>query len=973
MKKSIILKILPVILLSVLLIGLVSCGLKKNTVTYNDTKFEGSGIKGVSKLLDMVGYDSNLNAYEYGEDGSVAMVARKNVPLRYSRTSGGFRASISVERKDGEFDIMTSSWNTGSLYVKTENIRHRIFVVGIDSDTSYLIVAGTCKQAYGNNYDYFERRYVVPLKNYCTGAPLDLEVVYYKNAYYITMKDDTQSVFKKIEADTPFTEVSGVSSEMTEFFEDGERILGLETLDVPVRFSNVVFKTGNKVAKAAVTDEIHNITVKNKNKNKGSVEVATKEVPKGEAVVIDVKPNEGCYLKTFKVNGMDCKGFIEMNDEGKYQYTIVGIQSDTVIEAKFASGEETKYLVTGNFTYTSGDYNGVKNSCENEGDTVSVKAGMYQGTVKEDGRFEIELPKGVFNLQLQSEHYPAATKKIVVTNEPVEVGEIQFKRLKFTTDVSYNADDSLTMSTKLSSYVFDEAAVEDGWVVQYTVQGAVGGWFNTGGLYMKNEDGSWDAIFIYSQGGKAEVVMIESDQRSDNGPVYRTSYDYENCLESIDVTIAYYRKAFHVLLGDTYACSIDATTTLDTTQGTLTEEFFANKPRLLGLKNYDSAATFSNLKFERGVDAVWKVILSKDVNIKASASAGGTLSMISNGKEIPMQSVQTIGTNLVCEISTQPGYYIDTFTVNKKDTKAMIKGPFEKDGKNVYLYDFKAAKGGQNIAVTFTKNKPTLQTVSGSYTYAEGLSQSPISVTSGGYVGTVKDGKYSISLPTGTHIITLKDANGVYATKEVAVQYENVSDADIVMKALDYEGEKNVNVTKNGFTVIRSGGFSYKYFPNELVASDAFAVSYTVKGTGDGWYNGGGLFFEKNGVKYTIFVKAMSGKATIMLLQPNVGSSFGTANYSTDYAYGTNEQELKVTVVYYNETLYIQLGNGEYHKFQTPSDMSQYADQIDSTYFSSGYRKLGFAALDENATFEDVSYVLGNENVRKLYADVIDN
>ena len=52
MKKNIILKILPVILLSMLLIGLVSC--RKNTVAYDDTKFEGSGIKGVSKLLDTI-------------------------------------------------------------------------------------------------------------------------------------------------------------------------------------------------------------------------------------------------------------------------------------------------------------------------------------------------------------------------------------------------------------------------------------------------------------------------------------------------------------------------------------------------------------------------------------------------------------------------------------------------------------------------------------------------------------------------------------------------------------------------------------------------------------------------------------------------------------------------------------------------------------------------------------------------------
>ena len=968
MKKRKILIIISAILLCSLALIFFLIKFGRQEKQYDESSFQGSGIIGVPDLLDMVGYATNLDSFEYAEDGSVALKRSYAVPLRHSTTENGFHAKLSVECADGKFDAMTSSANTGALYVYTETIRHRIYVIGNDDETGYIVVAGVRKQSSGNFYDYFERRYLIPLGNYCTGAPIDLDIVYYKNAYDITINCDGTKVFKRIAADTEYMETSGRSSEMSEFFEDGTRILGLEAMEVSARFRNVQFDLENEHVESAVTNEVHKVKIENKDKSKGSVETETADAAKGEQVYVNIKPEEGCYLKSFTVNGLDCKGAIEVDKNGRFRYTIIGIQCDTVIRAVFASGEETKYLVTGSYAYTSGDYNKEQDSFENNGDVVSVQAGMYQGTV-ENGKFSIGLPKGVFKLKLNSDKFPTSITQVVVVDEDIDLGEIEFKRLNFTTSVDYNADDSLTFNANQTTRLFDEKAFNEGWVVHYTVQGAKGGWFNTGGLYMLNEDGSYDYMFIYSQNGKAEVVMIESDQRIDNGPVYKTTYDYAGCLNKIKVTIAYYQGVYHIILDDVYACTIDADTTLDTQQGTLTEEFFAEKARILGLRNYDSAATFTDVSYAIGVDAARKVVREKTVAVNATSAQQGELQLLSDGKEIGLNSIQTLGTNVTPVITVDKEYYIDRFLVNEKDCASLLTGPYTSGDKYIYKCNLKATKGGLNIDVSYTKQKPELQMVSGSYSYPETLAEGSITVSAGTYTGSAKDGRFEIALPKGTHIVTLVDSNGVYATQEVIVEDKKVTDVNFVLQDINYEDVKNVSMTGNGFAITRKGGFHYAEIPGGITAAEGFSVVYTVKGQNEGWFNGGGLYFEKDGVKHTIFVKSIGGNAVIMLLQPNVGTSFGTANYSTNYAYSGNE-EIRVTVVYYNQVLYIQLGDGQFYAIQTPDNMTQYGYEIDQTFFSFGYRTLGFVAMDANATFTDVSYTIGNDSVERLYPEL---
>ncbi|MDE7373270.1 MAG: hypothetical protein K2N18_04325, partial [Clostridia bacterium] len=377
----------------------------------------------------MVGYGP-LSSYEFFEDGSVALNSKFYAPLKNSRTGEGFVASLSVERRDGVFDVMTESANTGALLVITDDksldirTRHRIYVVGVDDETSYLIVSGV--ETSSGSTTYYERRYLIPLGGYCTGAPLKMQAAYYKNAYYITVTDgEGTSIFKKIDKDTAFTENPGFSSNMKSFFESEkvERVLGLESLDYKAKFSSVEFKLGDANAAPYAVVPKHTVTAVNTTPDGGSISVSDENPYKGEAVTVTVKPNDGYYLSTFTVDGVNSKYRLYRAAEGAYEYEIIGVQKDMSVEVVYAEGTETTYAVTGTYAYTSGMYNSVTDKFENEGDEVSVSAGIYEGTA-ENGTFGINLPAEYCEIKLSSKKFPAAEKAVTIEGAE-DIGEIK--------------------------------------------------------------------------------------------------------------------------------------------------------------------------------------------------------------------------------------------------------------------------------------------------------------------------------------------------------------------------------------------------------------------------------------------------------------------------------------------------------------------------------------------------------------------
>ncbi len=960
-----------------------SCGkaAEKNSEApqYDESKFIGSGIDGIPGLLDMVGY-GNLygSSYKYDKDGNVALTSNFFVPLRGARTEEGFSVSLSVAREDGVFDVMTEARNTGGICIKTENVFYRFFVVGVDDETSKIIVSGRQKRAYGNEYDYYERQYSVPLGNYCTGAPLNLKLSCLDEAYCVTLTaSDGTSVFKKIDENTEYKTNPSYSSDCKELFESGVKILGLQSMEVRTKFSDVSFELGNAAAAEDFKEQKLNVSLDNAAPQGGELSVSEQNPAKGESVTVYVRPEEGWFIDVFTVNGINRKNALGAG-AGNYEYEITGIQSNTAVKVVFGEGEEKKYTVTGTYAYTSGVYNEITGKYENDGDEVSVRAGVYTGTA-ENGRFSIELPDGEHTLMISSEKFPASQKKIVVYGEEADVGEIAFNRLNFTTAVSYNADDSLTFSGKQTVKLFDEVPADEGFVVEYTVTGGSGTWFDTGGLYMRNADGTFDYVFVFQSNrgrssAKAQIVLIQSDIRRDNGPTLSTTYPYPSLLAPIHVTIAYYQGEFHIILDDVYACSINAATKLTETNGKINSDFFKAKPRQLGLRNYDSSATFSDIRYALGDAAALKVIKEKNVSVKMTAGVGGEAKLTLNGSEISSTSVQNIGAAMVVTITPKDGYVIDRFVVNGVDCKSLLQGPFVNGGKEIWKYAFKAVKGGVELTATFEEGEEKLYTVRGRYGY-DALSENGVVTVKAGekYMGTAADGEFEIALPKGRHILTLYDG-AVYVTKEICVEGDTDAGTLTFSKISLQETVSGVSETNGTFTIGNTdGGFNFHPLTGPISASDGFVVSYTVTGTSSSaWFNTGAFYFEKNGVTYSVCILVSGGKARIGLQQPDVGIPHGCAYWLTEFEYEEIDKPLKVTIVYYKETFYIRLGEGEnaYICELSMDTKLVYPAEITSEFFSSGYRMLGFRAMDATVTFENISYEIGNEKALEILQKV---
>lgn len=932
--------------------------------------FQGSGIVGIPDLLDMVGYGS-MSSYEYDEEGGVALQANFFAPLRGSNAEGAFVAEATISRADGVYDVMTEAANTGAISVLTEHVRHRIYVVGVDDETSYIVVNGAQKQAYGNNYDYFERRYPIPLGGYCTGAPIEMQVVYYRNTYYIKLETNGSTVFTSIDRNTDFIENSSFPSTMSEFFAEGERTLCLESLDLRAHFGNISFTLGESAESSILRTQCH-VSTTNSSPEGGMLTVSDPNPMRGKTVLVTLKPNGGYYLDKFTVNGVDMKGKLSLAEDGAYQYSIIAIQEDTAIRATYKAGVEEKYLVTGSYSYSSGVYEkGI--GIINEGDEITVTAGIYTGTAQ-GGHFEIELPNGRFTIELQSEMFPAATKDVFVHGGTADAGDICFKRINFDPVVSYNANDSVTFSASRTTRLFENVSAEEGFVVNFTVTGGTTGWFRTGGLVMeydtRNSAGIpvvyYDYIFFYNTGSIAEAVLVQSSTRWDNGPVARTTYPYADLLSPLKVTVAYYDGTFHFILDDIYVFRIDKTSALDRTQGPSfdADDFFGAKTRRLGLRSYDSAATFADVSYQLGDDAAQQVIAETKGAVTATAGEGGNVSVKTlTGAAVPSGTIYDIGTEVVLTVTPEQGKFIQKLTLNGEDKTSLLSGPFKQaDGTSFYKLYTKVTRNGLNFHATF-KDTEAKHAVTGKVAFAEGLSATNVTLQANGYTGTVESGNFSIDLPDGTFVLTFADEKGNFATKEVTVAGKAVNAG--IVTIVPFGLTNDVGLVKEGdsYTLQRATGGIYHPLAGDIVASEGFAVTFTVQGSAsEAWYNCLGFYFVKNGVTYSICIRDNNGEALVGLLQSDAGTSAGAMYYYTHRPYNITEP-LEISIVYYREVFYIAFGDfaftvsaGNYS-----NSVFSHPEQITKEFFTAGYRSLGFRAMDTGGTLSNVSYVLGDE------------
>lgn len=962
---------------------------------YDESNFKGSGIIGVPDIFDRVGYGAE-SYYTFSDDGSVALKNNFYAPLKNSRTDEGIIVETTLSRADGESSA-TQSPLTGAVYFYADITRYRVYVVGEKAEYSYLVINGI-ERSGGTTVNH-ERRYRIPLPAYKTGERITVKIVLVKGECDLTLTTEASRIYYKITEETPYEATSGFETSLSDFFGEGKKAVGLESLDVSAVFNDISFTLGNDAANGELDRQMLTVGVVNmsdgENSDVGGRVVVSEEKPaRGSSVTVTVSIKSGYYLESLKINGENRKNRLvanKANNVETYSYDIGGIQTDTVVTAVFKSGEEKKYRVSGEYSYSSGKYDEASGKCLNDGDELSVSAGIYSGTAC-DGNFEIYLPDGEYFITLESEFFPSETETVTVCGDDVDNVDITFGKLKFSTEMRFNADDSVTFSANNSVRMIEGAVADEGFVFEYMVKGGVGSWFNTGGLYITYDDKAtaggkevdvvnFDYIFVYNTSKQAEVVLIQQIKRSDNGPAYLTSYPYTDLRNPIKVTIAYYNGSYYFAFDDKYAIEINKSTELNTQQGTLdTQKFFGAKTRRLGLRNYDSAATFSSVSYKLGDAAAVAEIAAMKAKYALKTSDGGSAKFVEKGVTLSGNSCRkTIGKEMSVVIRPNNGKYVDEFTVDGVNKKSLLQGPYleyDENGENakrIYRYDFSVEKGGGGISVTFNDSEKTYA-VKGSYSSENGNNKA-IVYTDGGYTGTAENGLFSIKLPVGTHILIFESPDGLLATKKVTVDGErdySGSIGEIKLSRVSLETGTGIEENNDGKYVMRYGsGNDFHYFiagGERISVAGAFSVEFTMQNNASAaFYKSCAFFAQKGSTTNSLFILGQGKGALIALYDPNCGNNpDGSAFYTIDKAEYSETALTKVKIAYYKNAYYISFDGAAPIKISR-KDMAKllYADQISDEFFSCGIRTLGIRIKDTGATVGDINLRLGETNTLK--------
>ena len=966
-------------------------GASAPSAKYDESGFEGSGMIGIPDMFDRVGYGTE-KSYIFGSDGSVSLSGNFYAPLKNSKTKEGIVVETTVSRADGQSEA-TGSPLTGAVFFLASGTRYRLYVTGENAEYSYLTINGI-KSSGGSSVSY-ERRYKIPLIGYKTGESLKLKVVLINGECDVTLDAGASRIYYKITNKTPYESTSGFETSLTDFFGDGEKAIGLESLDVSANFKDTVFVTGDEYANTEIDRQKLFVSVANvldgqNSSAGGSVSVSEDRPLRGESLKASVTLKEGYYLESLKVNGENVKNRLvaeEGADNEKYVYEIAGIQTDTLITATFKSGEEQKYLVSGEYSYSSGTYDELGERCINDGDELTVTAGIYKGTAA-NGTFEIYLPDGEHFINIESLMFPAAEKAVTVYGAEQSDVQIAFEKLKFSPEMRFNDDNSVTFSAQRSVRMIEGAVADEGFVFEYTVKGGVGAWFNTGGLYILYDDKittdgkevstvNFDWLFVYNTSKCAEVVLIQEITRSDNGPAYLTSYPYADLKSPIKVTVVYYNESYYFAFDDKYTVEINKSTELNEAQGKLNaEKFFGAKTRRLGLKNYDSAATFSSISYRLGNAAAKAEIEAMKAKYTLKTAAGGSAKFTEKGVTLVGSSIRrSVGNDLSVIVEPDNGKYVDGFIVDGEDKRSLLQGPYiEYDGngenaRRVYRYDFSAEKGDKIISVTFADSEKKY-VVQGSYKTESGGGD-VIVKASGGYTGRAEKGKFSIGLPSGTHTVYFRSADGQIATRKVEVRDSDVELGEVELSLITIESGAGLTETEKGTYSMRYGaGNDYHYFVaggERVNIADSFVVEFTMQNEASSmFYRSCALFAAKGKTTNALFILKQGKNALIGLHDPAAGNNpDGSAYYEVKNAEYSETEATKVKIAFYKNAYYISFGAASPIRISSEDiEKLLYPEQITNEFFSCGIRTLGIRIKDAGATVSEISVKPGEEDAK---------
>ncbi len=206
----------------------------------------------------------------------------------------------------------------------------------------------------------------------------------------------------------------------------------------------------------------------------------------------------------------------------------------------------------------------------------------------------------------------------------------------------------------------------------------------------------------------------------------------------------------------------------------------------------------------------------------------------------------------------------------------------------------------------------------------------------------------------------------------------------------NYLDPSTIFTDQSGLTINKkSVSFSEKHLTKLFengTAEKGFTVSYTVEGDRKDylWVNSGGLYVEQeDGTWHNIIIFHDPWKSEVNVdayakiwivqgttnLEDEEGNSFAQdstgAGFLTTLPFSVSSNPINVEIAYYKEAYYFRLDKTYSVKLDINSDIMD-SIRIDiNKLFASGEKKIGFRTAETPATFNKISYEIGDEAALK--------
>lgn len=599
----------------------------------------------------------------------------------------------------------------------------------------------------------------------------------------------------------------------------------------------------------------------------------------GETATITAQTYAGYRLTSLLVNGTD-----RIGDLSEYGELTVQMDSDVTVIPTFTR-EEQLYTVSGAFNLQATNASSGTVTMTVRGDGV-----FLQSAASRTGEYSLRLPDGTYTMDVYVDGVIKTNVPFAVDGADVAMEEIDIQlNWVFDGSVSYAADGSLTVKgfnqfravSNLSGTAF---------VVETSLKRAdgnfnVSGTWETGGIGIR-VDGTVYRIYVMREGENGVVVYLGVDGGA--SCEYRQGGTYTGTGAPISLKLAFLDGEIHLLLDGRTHYVLNTDNTADALDGLFTSD----EMRSFGFVTIGKDMIFSDFDFAVGEEAAQQAIGEMRASVTLPADVTGV--SVTADTLTPW-----LGGSVQLSVSVENDYSLTSFKVNGAEHLSDLTG-------GVYV----VTNVTGDIVVEVTVQYAPAYTVSGTYTYAQGLyaQGDTVTVSSGAASGTAEDGAWTIALADGEHTVTLTSARFMPVTVLVTVEGGAVTVNDPVTfsqirfnEGNTYTDEGLVIGTANTLAVF--SGFD---------GADGFRVDTTLERTDgnfgvSGTWSTGGFLIGKNGINYRLFVMRENGSTVVLYL--NNWTNWAQQEFRVNYAYPGTGAPLDVSLVYLGDAIYVRIGN----------------------------------------------------------------